>query len=383
LILLATAGVLIAGAAAVRATRRARAGHAIVPAVAPPRRALPPIDPTRSDASRELTRMAAVAVLVVVLGLVGVVLTRPSDIAKGETAPALGPSAAASAFIPSAAAPASPEARLSLAACQAAIAARVTMPEELTCGYDRSKRDEVNREPAADPNDPEYAGSSLPTNLSTDGKGCSTGPGRPVLDTVRPVLTTDFIPVPGLSQIMNTFQLTRLDGNLSQDLVQAGSQMPGSPDATATLDLRGNQELSHGVTYKWRVRATPPYIAIGGWSPWCEFTIAKVTPDDLGLESGRIYTVTLPVGTWRQISALLGPVETYVNGEKSKHLPIAVAASKPAGQVPVTLDGHTWDLIVGDLASLASQEGEPWTFADVVSAALGGPPHPTMGFERK
>ena len=41
--------------------------------------------------------MAAVAVLVVVLGLVGIVLTKPSDIAKVETAPALEPSAAASA----------------------------------------------------------------------------------------------------------------------------------------------------------------------------------------------------------------------------------------------------------------------------------------------
>ena len=98
----------------------------------------------------------------------------------------------------------------------------------------------------------------------------------------------------------------------------------------------------------------------------------------LGLTGGRDYTVVLPTATWRAIAAALGPVETYSNGDRSTHAPIAdaVRPGAPAtGEVPVTMSGLHWGLVVQDLASPSAVGGVPASrdLAGVVAAAVGHP----------
>ncbi|MFG1605616.1 hypothetical protein [Actinoplanes sp. NPDC049265] len=376
LVVAAVAGAVVA----VRLAKRSR------PVEAPPP---PPVlrltAGGRTAASRSLIRMAVAAAVVIVVGLAGIVATRPAD---EKVDPEAGEQARQRTreleeeivaglrlrdLAPDAVAP------IPLASCQALLA---TWPAQAgDCGYAGASVLDAIDEPAADPNDPKYAGAALPTALSTNGLGCSTGPGRPTLDVAYPVLSSSFIPVPGLSRIQSTFQVTRLDGRHDQDVNQAGAEDRGG---SARLDFRMlGTPLTHGAGYRWRVRATPPSIPAGGWSEWCEFTIAKFTSDDLGLVADQPYTVTLPVVTWRSIAALLGPVETYAGGELSEHAPIAAAARRPARTAAVAMTGRSWEHMVSGLAYAAAKNGESWGPADTLSTALGGPPHPTMGFERK
>ncbi len=275
---------------------------------------------------------------------------------------------------------------MSLAECQAAVAARVSLPETETCGYDSTATAMNPLGDTAAPDDSEYAGAVMPAQLSTGGYACGSGSDRPVLDTVRPELFATFTAGPGPDLVYSTFQLTGLDHYTDQD-----RQIQGSRDdwggRRASVDLRRYGSLEHGESYRWRVRATPPWVAAGGWSPWCEFTVAQVTPDDLGVDAGRDYTVTLPVQTWRMVLAVLGPVQRYVNGGYSTHAPIRDAvkrASAATGEIPVTASGPAWVSIVERLCSTASQNHAPetWELADAVSRELGGPEHPTLGFPR-
>ncbi|WP_433043205.1 hypothetical protein [Dactylosporangium sp. CS-033363] len=196
--------------------------------------------------------------------------------------------------------------------------------------------------------------------LDTDGRGCAD---RPVLDTVRPVLAFTGDSPPYRS---STFQLRGLAGHTERDV-----DLPGEPDGRgAALDFKRAGTLAHGVSYRWRVRATPT----AGWSPWCEFTVAASTPDDLGLDETRTYTVTLPGPQWRAIAAALGP----------DHAPITAAGQSGGDRVAVSLDGLHWRLAVEGLAYWGSQHRDAavWRLADLLSAELGGPAHPTMGFPR-
>ncbi|WP_433833703.1 hypothetical protein ACQP2E_19560 [Actinoplanes sp. CA-015351] len=294
--------------------------------------------------------------------------------------------AAGTGAVGAGAAGAGPAAPPSLAACQMAIATRpYPRSEAVSCDYTWTSTAGRSDEDAADPADPEYAGAALPTGMSTDGRDCVAGPDRPVLDTVFPVLSSSFTPVPGLTEIESTVQLRGIsDRAHAQDLDQPGNRF-GDRVLTATLDFaRLGTRLRQGESYRWRVRGTPPSVPAGGWSPWCEFTIAGKTPDDLGLDNSRGYQVVLPTTAWRQISDVMGPVETYANGDRSSHEPIAIAAKSTSPRAQVTLSGSVWSSVVNGLAYHASEQDEPsyWELADLVSSALDGPPHPTMGFPR-
>ncbi|WP_433202766.1 hypothetical protein ACQP00_32935 [Dactylosporangium sp. CS-047395] len=199
-------------------------------------------------------------------------------------------------------------------------------------------------------------------SLDTDGRGCAD---RPVLDTVRPVLAFVGGSPPYLA---STFQVRGLLGHTERDV-----DLPGEPDARgATLDFKRAGALAHGVSYRWRVRPT----SADDWSPWCEFTVAASTPDDLGLDESRTYTVTLPGAEWRAVAEALGAVETYA--------PITAAGESGSGRVAVSLRGQHWRLVVEGLAYWGSQHRDAavWRLADLLSAELGGPAHPTMGFPR-
>ncbi|GAA2630183.1 hypothetical protein Adu01nite_41420 [Paractinoplanes durhamensis] len=309
-----------------------------------------------------------------VLAVAIVIATRPSS--PGGPA---GASAGASAGAGAAGSSPGP---MSLADCQAAIAAQLNLPDRLTCGYETTGAWLPDNDPAADPSDPRYAGAALPTNLSTGGRACLTGSKRPVLDTIRPALSASFTAGPGLQRIESTFQVTGVDGPTGHDILIGGDNMPQG--LTATLDFKMQGPLTHGESYRWRVRGTPPSVGAKGWSSWCEFTIGETTLDDLGLNPTRKYAITLPTAKWREALAILGPVETYTDGAKSKHAPIEVAATSSATTAPVTLSGYDWNSIVESLAYWASTEHKAayWAVADLISAALDGPEHPTMGFPR-
>jgi hypothetical protein len=223
---------------------------------------------------------------------------------------------------------------LSPADCQAVIAEQPSLTPSMICGYETGMRRRY-AEPSADPNDPRYAGAALPTGLSTDGRICVAGSQRPVLDTVRPVLSASLTAVPGLRRIESTFQVTGVYGRTVDDLEVAGDY--GDP-LKATLEFMRHSPLKHGESYRWRVRGTPPAVGGAGWSPWCEFTIPEKTPDDLGLDDDRTYRATLTAAEWRQVMAVFA----------------------------------------------GSEDDDPatWRLADLVSAALGGPDPVTSGHPR-
>ena len=376
-VLLAVAGAVLGATFAVRASKRTRAGRRALPDPAG-QGAVAPVSPAgTSDPSQSLIWMAVGAAIIVVLALATAVVTRPSDVGRtaiprGALTPGL--SAVSLADVGDA----SPmPGRMSLADCQAAIA--VGLP----CGYPPAGMGPPVDEPSADPSDPRYAGAALPIGLTSGGRACATGPDRPTLDTVRPVLSASFAGAPGLQRVESTFQLRGVDGPMPHDDL-AGN---GPPVQTATLDFTRLEPLTHGESYRWRVRGTPPSIAGGGWSQWCEFTIAMITPDDLDLDDGDEYTIVLPAVKWREILKVLGPVERYDNGDRSTHAPIGDAvkiASPSASRVPVTLSGRAWSAVVNGLAYWASEDEAPavWGLADLVSTGLGGSSHVTMGFPR-
>ncbi len=314
--------------------------------------------------------MAAGAGIVVVLAIFTVIVTRPSGSGSRVTARPSPYPAASRALISERLRP------LSLGECQAAIADQLDPIGQQACGYETAGLDRLYDEPSADPADPRYAGAALPTGLSTDGRNCVAGPGRPVLDTVRPTLSASFTAVPGLRRIGSTFQITGVYGRTAED-----QQLPGDPGdpLTATMDFRWGKPLRHGESYRWRVRGTPPAVGAAGWSPWCEFTIPESTPDDLGLDDDRDYRAVLTAAEWLKILNVVPVSAPYVPIDTA-----AKAATSPATQVPVTLTGRAWFLLVNDLAYQASDNDDQaiWKLADLLSSALGGPDRPTMGHPR-
>jgi hypothetical protein len=322
--------------------------------------------PIRPEASRTLTRMAAGAAGVLVLALGTAIAVRPTAVQ-----PAAGP-----AWRPDG---------ITLAACQA----RVAAPENVlrgkeTCDYPTEGSDRAANAPAADPKDPVYAGAVLAVGLQSDNHGCTTGRKRPVVATVYPVLSATVPPAPGVPHVETTFQIQGVDGPVAQD----GQLFNGDgnwPEHTTALPFDRIAPLEHGVTYRWRVRATPAKVAAAGWSPWCEFTVAQA---DLRLDEYRIYQVTLPAETWREMLAALGPALTHVTGYQPPHRPIESAVRDADGtradQVTVAMNGRRWSTVVDNLAQAATQRnGAAWPLADTLSAGLGGPHRVTMGYPRK
>ncbi|GID97410.1 hypothetical protein Adi01nite_68220 [Amorphoplanes digitatis] len=368
-VLLAVAGAVLGGALAVQVGRRTRAGRRALPDPAA-REVVAPAGPVPAGRPQSLVPMAVGAAIVVVLAVAVAAVTRPS---------AVDGAAAQHATEPASAGVASPAPRpMSLADCQAAIAAPTNSGPP--CGYPPAGMGPPFDEPQADPSDPAYAGAALPVGLTSGGRACATGPNRPTLDTVRPTLATSFAGAPGLPYLEATFQITGVDGPTAHDLNLAGTA--GGHGQTAALEFWRMEPLTHGESYRWRVRGTPPTIKAGGWSLWCEFTIAMTTSDDLNLDEDREYTVALPAAKWREMLKVLGPVETY-----SAQAPIAdavKAAPGAASRVPATLRGSGWRSVVADLTSRASEhdaEAE-WNLADLLSTSLDGPSHVTMGFPR-
>ncbi|MER7281749.1 hypothetical protein ABT369_45670 [Dactylosporangium sp. NPDC000244] len=338
------------------------AGWAHVPAQ-PAATPVLPSAPIESEASRTLTRMAIGAAGVLVLALGTAIAVRPTDGSPAEAA-----------WRP---------AGITLAECQARIANVLTGKE--TCDYPQEERDRAAAAPAADPKDPVYAGVVLAVGLQSDDRGGTTGANRPVVPTVYPVLSATLPAAPGVPHVDTAFQLQGLDGPIPQE----GEQLGGDgnwPEHTTALPLERVAPLEHGVSYRWRVRATPPQVAAAGWSRWCEFTVARA---DLRLDEYHTYQVTLPAETWREILAVLGPAVERVNGYEPPHGPIESAVrdtsgSRSADQVAVAMNGRRWITVMDDLAQVATQRNTgAWPLADALSAGLGGPERVTMGFPRR
>ncbi|MBU2670535.1 hypothetical protein KOI35_44250 [Actinoplanes bogorensis] len=364
LLLAAAAAIALGGSIAAR--RRARPAGAEPASVSPPAGG-----PVRgADPSRSLVKMAIGAGIVVVLAILTVIVTRPSN--RNAT-----PTAAVAAIpYPSESGgglPSRPP--MSLADCQLTLAVNLNATDGMICGYETAGWDRVYDEPSADPNDPRYAGAALPVGMNTDGRICVAGSERPVLDTVRPTLSASFTPVPGLRYIKSTFQITGVYGRTAEDQLLPGDTLD---PLKATLEFFRHGDLEHGESYRWRVRGTPPTIGAAGWSPWCEFTIPEKTPDDLGLDDNRTYSATLTAAEWKQVLAAYNVTEGNAAGKA------AIGAAIKDGTAPVTLKGSDWVDLVNFLAWTASENRDQatWRLADLVSSAVGGPDPVTMGHER-
>jgi hypothetical protein len=107
------------------------------------------------------------------------------------------------------------------------------------------------------------------------------------------------------------------------------------------------------------------------------------TPDSLDLDADRSYTVSLPSLKSREVIALLGP--GWPHRDTPLHRSIgAAAATEGEGGVPVSLRGWDWETVIGAVAEWASACNDPrsWRLVDTLSAKVGGPPRPAMGFPR-
>jgi hypothetical protein len=210
-----------------------------------------------------------------------------------------------------------------------------------------------------------------PDSMASDGEPCASGTARPVLNTVRPVLSA------------------RMTGSVRPDVEIKKENAIGyvnldagdltTRDGLVTLYLHGSTRLELGESYRWRIRGT----AADRWSSWCEFAIAAATLDSLNLGNDRVVTAGLPPSRWRDITAVLGP--GWPNGDTPLFWSIQAAGGRvSAGEVSVSLRGWDWGTVIESMAEWASARNDPelWRLVDVLSAKLGGPPHPTLGFPR-
>ncbi|MEU8659722.1 hypothetical protein [Actinoplanes philippinensis] len=371
--LLAVAGAAVAAAVAVYADRRLRT-------VAPPPSPIEPLPGDPPPAPRRPGRRAGVVAAAAALAAVALAVVAITVVLVARTARSGTTTAAATVT----ASPAETK-PMPLITCQFTVATQLDPGVPVTCGYEKSGTRSPFDEPAADLTDPRFFGAALPDTLAVDGAACPDGMTALVVEAAYPKLAATFVQIPGLRRVEPTFQLRSSYPDDALALERAGS--PASAGQAAQLDLRMVQRLTQGGRYEWRVKSTPQSVAGGDWSPWCEFTVAEKTSDHLGLDDTRDYTVTRSAAVWRTVLEALGPVETEADGARPVHEPIATAmagAPKPDELVPVRLTGEDWSLVVGNLARRASADASPgyWAVVDDVSVALGGHPHPTMGFPR-
>ncbi|WP_143134143.1 hypothetical protein [Actinoplanes philippinensis] len=370
--LLAVAGAAVAGAVAVYADRRLRT-------VAPPPSPIEPLPgdppPAPGRASARIRVVAGAVVAVVAMAVVALTVVVAARTARSEaTATAAAVTAGPAETTP-----------MPLVTCQFTIATQTDPSVPVTCGYETAGTRSPIHEPAADLTDSRFFGAALPDTLAVNGAACPDGMTPLLVESAYPKLAATFVRIPGLRSVEPTFQLRRRYPDESLALERAHS--PVSAGQAAELDLRMVQRLVQGETYEWRVKGTPQSVAGGDWSPWCGFTIAEKTSDHLGLDDTRDYTVTRSAAVWRTVLEALGPVETEAGKGMAIRASIATAmagASKADDLVPVRLTGDDWSRVVGGLARRASADGSPghWAVVDDISFALGGHPHPTMGFPR-
>jgi hypothetical protein len=263
----------------------------------------------------------------------------------------------------------------------------------------------------------------LPVDLAVDGRaGCVTGPDRPVVATATPVLTAAFAGVPVTQPLFEYAEL--------------GDPFPTMTGSeSAVLDFEPG-DLAPGASYRWRVRGADGNTTSPGWSDWCEFTVNAAAVDyrgvhpadlealaELRIRPDRRYAVALTAVQRGMITEVLdgpdsGAVEdavTVVSEDGSVEdggvLEVeepesedvlasrALAADVRAQSGDVTLTGAQWAAVVNDVAGWASilhevaleTEPEPefrseapayWKLVDAVSAGLGGPARPGLGYDR-
>jgi hypothetical protein len=138
-----------------------------------------------------------------------------------------------------------------------------------------------------------------PDGLLINGKPCTQGPGRSVVN--RGVLTIRLSDRDS-DNLSGLFVLQRLGGNDSW----GGSSTVGTASVasgqTAQVTATG---LSEGV-YRWQAQATDPGGLVGPWSDWCEFAVdttpppapggitsTDFPPTGIGAGVGQVGTVTI------------------------------------------------------------------------------------------
>lgn len=196
----------------------------------------------------------------------------------------------------------------------------------------------VRSEPPVPVDAPEPSAVVVAESLASDGVPCASGTARPVLNTVRPVLTARMT-----ASAPANFEIKKENdvGSVSYDAGDMAAEC-----GYVTLYLRGAWRLQPGESYRWRVHGT----AANEWSPWCEFTIAATTLDSLNLDEDRLLTAGLPPSRWRAIAAVLGP--GWPHGDTPLFWSIQEAGGRvSAGEVPVSLRGWDWETVIEPFSS--------------------------------
>lgn len=250
-----------------------------------------------------------------------------------------------------------------------------------------------------------------PTRLATNGvPGCVRGSNRPVLNTTTPTFQATFA-----TAIQASFELAPLDG--SEESTFGGADATAGEPVVWQTDENG---LAPGRTYRWRITGAPSYLDEAPvWSEWCEFTVAAglvdlrpatdvATVRELRVDPARRYPVTLTVREWRIAIDGLVPEDdgVLVNGdpipadERSRRIKADIQAriaGHAAGRrATVILTGDEWASVASSVADGAAAwdetfEEDPqagnngpryWRVLDRISAGLGGPAHPGLGWYR-
>ncbi|MEV0385454.1 LamG domain-containing protein [Nonomuraea sp. NPDC050643] len=169
----------------------------------------------------------------------------------------------------------------------------------------------------------------VPTGLSTDGRGCASGTGRPVLSTATPTLRGVVADADTAeTDLRASFAWERLTSG-TWSALGSGTQSSLRPGATGQVRI-GSGLVSGGV-YRWRAQTLDPWSYSGSsgtdasaWSGYCEFEVDTAGPQ---LEP----KVTSPV---------YGDDLDQFYGSVGLTAPFTLAVADPAKDPDVT--GYRW-----------------------------------------
>ncbi|WP_433073382.1 LamG domain-containing protein [Dactylosporangium sp. CA-052675] len=125
---------------------------------------------------------------------------------------------------------------------------------------------------------------ATPTSASTDGRGCTTGSGRPVLSTATPTLRAVVTDPDTETDLQAVFEWQRYNSTAGTWSALGSGQMNSLRNGgTGSVQIKSG--LVQGGVYQWRVKTVDPWTygtSSGSDSSaptgWCEFTVDLIGP---------------------------------------------------------------------------------------------------------
>ncbi|MET8149520.1 LamG-like jellyroll fold domain-containing protein [Actinoplanes sp. NPDC049668] len=166
---------------------------------------------------------------------------------------------------------------------------------------------------------------------------CTTGTGRPVIDTAAPELRAVITDADG-GTLSATIEWWAVTGTAALGSATVGGLTTGKIAATAVPD----GALANNGNYKWRVRATDGTLT-SAWSGFCEFTVRVEAP-------GQPYPALAEYDAWagRPAGVNIFPAGYTDDRYLLAHWPLndgsgqAAADTAFLGRSPLAVNGATW-----------------------------------------